>query len=80
MENPKHDPSSRLRALYPQSSDQELRVIEEKLTDYAEFVFRLYQRIASTRHDYQKLATLTARQRQFTIDHERSKNHNSPNA
>jgi hypothetical protein len=59
MENPNHDPSSRLRALYPQSSDQELRVIEEKLTVYAEFVFQLYQRIASTPDDYQKPATFT---------------------
>jgi hypothetical protein len=80
MENPKHEPRARLRALYPQSSDQELRVIEEKLTDYAAFVFRLYQRLASTPDDYQKLATLTARQRQFTIDRERSKNKHSPNA
>jgi hypothetical protein len=79
MDNEKREPSAKLRALYPRLSEAELLVAEGKLTEYAQFVFRMYQRVASDPDSNRKFPTLTEQQTEFTIDLERSKNINSPN-
>jgi hypothetical protein len=75
----KRKPDLKLRKLYPELIDAELILAEDKLAEYREFALRLYRRIAADPDAYRKFDLLTGQQNHLTIDHERSKNKNSPN-
>ena len=79
MEYLKNEPDPKLRTVYPGLSEEELLVARGKLNEYGELALRIYRRIASDPDQYRKLRTLTERERDRTIDLERSKNKDSPN-
>lgn len=78
-EDEKKKPDPELRKLYPELTDAELILAEDKLAEYLEFALRLYRRIATDPDAYRKFQLLTERQNDLTIDHERSKNKTFPN-
>jgi hypothetical protein len=68
----KRVPDLELRKLYPELTDDELILAEDKLTEYMEFALRVYRRIAADPDAYRKFQILTGRENNLTIDHERS--------
>jgi hypothetical protein len=75
----KRTPDPELRKLYPELTDDELILAEDKLTEYMEFALRVYRRIVADPDAYRKFQILTGRENNLTIDHERSNGHeNSP--
>jgi hypothetical protein len=68
-------PDPELRKLYPELTDDELILAEDKLTEYMEFALRVYNRMAADHDAYRKFQILTGREKDLTIDHERSNGH-----
>jgi len=75
----KRTPDPELRKLYPELTDAELIIAEDKLTEYMEFALRVYRRIAADPDSYRKFHILTGRENHLTIDRQRSNGYeNSP--
>jgi hypothetical protein len=65
-------PDPELRKLYPELTDAELIVAEDKLIEYLQFAVRLYRRIIADPDRYREFQILTRREIDLTIDRERS--------
>jgi hypothetical protein len=77
MEQSKKEPDSKLRTIYPQLSDEELLIAEEKLDEYLRFTMRMYERIVRDPELYREFKVLTEKESGSTIDRERSNSNES---
>jgi hypothetical protein len=79
LKDEKRTPDPELRKLYPELSDAELIVAEDKLTEYLEFALRVYRRIVTNPDAYRDFRVLRSQKKHFRIDHEGSNGYeNSP--
>jgi hypothetical protein len=76
-EDHQRKPDPELRELYPELTDAELIVAEDKLAEYPEFALRLCRGILTDPERYRWLRILTARENDLTIDRERSNGYNN---
>lgn len=72
MKLPKPDQLPTLHDLYPNLSEEELRIVEEAYDRYVEFTLRLYERISDDAEAYAQFKALTASVKAPTMYTERS--------